>query len=182
MNKQVRKLSLGERMKCELAAALLHKPKVLFLDEPTLGLDVTMQVAIREFITTYNAQNDATVILTSHYMADVTALTKRIIVIYDGRLLYDGDLHALVEKIAPYQLLSFTLREETATERLERFGTVHEMNGLKAILRVPRGEGMQTAAQLLQQIAVDDLLIEDPPVENIIRQLFSDGRMAEAVS
>lgn len=181
LNKQVRKLSLGERMKCELAAALLHKPKVLFLDEPTLGLDVTMQVAIREFITAYNAQNDATVILTSHYMADVTALTKRIIVIYDGRLLYDGDLQALVAKIAPYQLLSFTLREETSDEALGQYGTIHEVDGRKAVLRVPRGEGMKTAAQLIPQIPVDNLLIEDPPVEEIIRQVFSDGRMAESL-
>ena len=101
LKKQVRKLSLGERMKCELAAALLHQPLVLFLDEPTIGLDVTMQVAIRNFIAEYNRRHGATVILTSHYMADVTALTRRIIVIDHGKLLYDGDLRALVEQVAP---------------------------------------------------------------------------------
>ena len=175
LNKQVRKLSLGERMKCELAAALLHKPKVLFLDEPTLGLDVTMQIAIREFITTYNAQYGATIILTSHYMADVTALTKRIIVISGGNLLYDGDLQALVEQIAPYKLLSLTLKGETSSASLAKYGKIHKEDGRKISLQVPRGEGMTIAAQILQTQPIEDLLIEDPPVEEIIRQVFAEG-------
>ncbi len=103
LTKQVRKLSLGERMKCELAAALLHRPKVLFLDEPTIGLDVTMQANVRRFIAEYNVRFEATVLLTSHYMADVTALCKRIIVIDKGRLLYDGDFQALIERVAPHK-------------------------------------------------------------------------------
>ena len=179
LNKQVRKLSLGERMKCELAAALLHKPKVLFLDEPTLGLDVTMQVAIREFVTTYNKTYGATVILTSHYMADVTALTKRIIVIDKGQILYDGDLQALVEKMAPFKLLSLTLREEKTHEQLQAFGEVESLEGFKAKIRVPRGRATATASEMLNNIRVDDLLIEDPPVEDIIRQIFS-GQTTES--
>ena len=105
LNKQVRKLSLGERMKCELAAALLHKPRTLFLDEPTIGLDVNMQVRIREFVAEYNARINATVILTSHYMADVTALCKRIIVIDKGRIVFDGDLGGLVERMSTQKIV-----------------------------------------------------------------------------
>ena len=173
LNKQVRKLSLGERMKCELAAALLHRPRVLFLDEPTLGLDVTMQVAIREFVADYNARYGATVILTSHYMADVTALTKRIVVIDHGRLLYDGDLSALVEQVAPYKILSVVLREAATAEQLAQYGQVETLDGVRASLRVPRGRATEVAAHLLTQIKVDDLLIQEPPVEDIIRQVFA---------
>lgn len=175
LNKQVRKLSLGERMKCELAAALLHRPKVLFLDEPTLGLDVTMQVAIRDFIIEYNRLYKATVILTSHYMGDVSALTERIIVINQGRRLYDGDLTALVEQVAPFKLLSLSLRESTSAEHLGRFGSVVKLDGHKAVLQVPRGRATETASKILAEIKADDLLIEDPPVEDIIRQVFADG-------
>jgi ABC-2 type transport system ATP-binding protein len=176
LKKQVRKLSLGERMKCELAAALLHRPRVLFLDEPTIGLDVTMQVAIRGFVAAYNERHGATVILTSHYMADVTALTQRIIVIDHGRLLYDGDLRALVEQVAPYKLLSVVLREAAGREVLERYGEIDSMDGVKATLRVPRGEATEVAARLLTSIKLDDVLIEEPPVEDIIRQVFAESR------
>jgi ABC-2 type transport system ATP-binding protein len=175
LKKQVRKLSLGERMKCELAAALLHRPRVLFLDEPTIGLDVTMQVAIRQFITEYNQRHGATIILTSHYMADVTALTRRIIVIHNGRLLYDGDLSQLVEQVAPYKLLSVVLREPTPTEVLTRYGEIEAIDGVKVTLRVPRGQATRVAAQLLSSIKLDDVLVEEPPVEDIIRQVFSEG-------
>lgn len=175
LNKQVRKLSLGERMKCELAAALLHRPKVLFLDEPTLGLDVTMQVAIRQFVADYNARYGATVVLTSHYMADVTALTKRIVVIHHGRLLYDGDLSALVEQVAPYKILSLVLRDTADVSQLANYGQLEKVEGVRASLRVPRGQATDTAAQLLTHIKIDDLLIEEPPVEDIIRQVFAEG-------
>ncbi len=178
IKKQVRKLSLGERMKCELAAALLHRPRVLFLDEPTIGLDVTMQVAIRNFVAEYNRRHGATVILTSHYMADVTALTRRIIVVDRGRLLYDGDLRQLVEQVAPYKLLSIVLRERTPRDVLERYGEIDSMNGIKATLRVPRGQATETAARLLSSIKLDDVLIEEPPVEDIIRQVFADSKAA----
>ena len=175
LKKQVRKLSLGERMKCELAAALLHKPKVLFLDAPTIGLDVTMQVAIREFIKTYNERHGATVILTSHYMADVTALTQRIIVMNNGRLLYDGDLKKLVEQIAPYKLLSLVFREAVGREQLTEYGEIEALDSVRAKLRVPRGEATRIAARLLNDIKLDDVLVEEPPVEDIIRMVFAQG-------
>ena len=178
VKKQVRKLSLGERMKCELAAALLHRPRVLFLDEPTIGLDVTMQVAIRRFVAEYNRRHGATVILTSHYMADVTALTQRIIVIDHGKLLYDGDLRALVEQVAPYKLLSIVLREPAARDVLTRYGEVESIDGIKATLRVPRGHATEVAAQLLSSVKLDDVLIEEPPVEDIIRQVFAESKAA----
>ncbi|HKZ85979.1 MAG TPA: ATP-binding cassette domain-containing protein [Anaerolineae bacterium] len=182
VKKQVRKLSLGERMKCELAAALLHRPRVLFLDEPTIGLDVTMQVAIRHFVAEYNRRHGATVILTSHYMADVTALTRRIIVIDQGKLLYDGDLWALVEQVAPYKLLSIVLREPAARGALAQYGEVESLDGVKATLRVPRGYATEVAARLLSNIKLDDVLIEEPPVEDIIRQVFAESKAARESS
>jgi len=178
VKKQVRKLSLGERMKCELAAALMHRPRVLFLDEPTIGLDVTMQVAIRQFIAEYNRRHGATVILTSHYMADVTALTRRIIVIDHGKLLYDGDLRQLVERVAPYKLLSIVMRDDTPREALTHYGEVESLDGVKARLRVPRGQATEVAARLLSAVKLDDVLIEEPPVEDIIRQVFADSKAA----
>jgi len=173
LKKQVRKLSLGERMKCELAAALLHQPRVLFLDEPTIGLDVTMQAKIREFVTEYNTRYGATVILTSHYMADVTALARRIIVIDHGRLVYDGDLKVLVEQVAPYKLLKVTLRKAVSCEMLSPFGEVEACDGLEAVLRVPRGQTSEAASRLLAALHVDDVTIEEPPVEAIISRVFT---------
>jgi ABC-type uncharacterized transport system, ATPase component len=129
LNKQVRKLSLGERMKCELAAALLHRPRVLFLDEPTIGLDVTMQARVREFVAEYNRRYGATVLLTSHYMADVTALCRRVIVINHGRLLYDGNLQRMVEQVAPHKIIHLTLHQPVALETLNRYGEVHAAMG-----------------------------------------------------
>jgi ABC-2 type transport system ATP-binding protein len=179
LKKQVRKLSLGERMKCELAAALLHQPKVLFLDEPTIGLDVTMQVAIRDFIIEYNRRHGATLILTSHYMADVTAITRRIIVIDRGRLLYDGDLNKLVERVAPYKLLSIALQQaDTPRSILTQYGEIEAREGVKVTLRVPRDTATEVAAQLLVNVKPTDVLIEEPPVEDIIRQVFAESKAA----
>ncbi|HSO18378.1 MAG TPA: ATP-binding cassette domain-containing protein, partial [Desulfosarcina sp.] len=149
LDKQVRKLSLGERMKCELAAALLHRPKVLFLDEPTIGLDVVMQMRIRQFIAEYNRRHGATVILTSHYMADVTALCKRVIVIDHGRLVHDGDLQAMVARLAPYKVLKLILKKPVACELLASFGRVETCTGLRAVIRVPRETATRAAAKLL---------------------------------
>ncbi|MCL4505873.1 MAG: ATP-binding cassette domain-containing protein [Chloroflexi bacterium] len=177
MKKQVRKLSLGERMKCELAAALLHRPGVLFLDEPTIGLDVTMQARIREFIAEYNRRYGATVILTSHYMADVTALCERIIVIDKGHLFYDGNFRALIERVAPYKIIKLLLEEPTTREALAQFGRVESCDGLTAVLHVPRAQATDSAARLLAQFKVDDVTFEEPPVEDIIREVFA-GRVA----
>ncbi|MBX7213977.1 MAG: ATP-binding cassette domain-containing protein [Thermoflexales bacterium] len=180
LRKQVRKLSLGERMKCELAAALLHRPQVLLLDEPTIGLDVTMQVRIRDFIAEYNARHGATVILTSHYMADVTALCERVIVIDKGHLLYDGDFRSLAERLAPYKVVKLRLPHPALGERLADFGELVSNDGLNAVLRVPRARAGETAARLLGQIEVDDVTFEDPPVEDVIRDVFAGGLEARA--
>jgi ABC-2 type transport system ATP-binding protein len=176
IDKQVRKLSLGERMKCELAAALLHRPKVLFLDEPTIGLDVVMQARIRQFVAEYNRRHGATVILTSHYMADVTALCERVIVIDHGKLIYDGNLRAMISRMAPYKVLSLILRSPVACADLSPYGQVDECNGLRAVIRVPRETATRAAAQLLSSVDVEDVTIEEPPVEEIVSDLFDRGQ------
>ena len=176
LTKQVRKLSLGERMKCELAAALLHRPRVLFLDEPTIGLDVTAQAAIREFLHDLQPPHaSATMLLTSHYMADVTALAQRILVIDHGRLLYDGALRALVERTAPYKLLRLTLAVAVDSADLARLGPVEAQDGLTVTLRVPRAESTRVAALALADLPVLDIAIEEPPVEQIIGEVFRSG-------
>jgi ABC-2 type transport system ATP-binding protein len=172
LNKQVRKLSLGERMKCELAAALLHRPRVLFLDEPTIGLDVTMQARVREFVAEYNRRYGATVLLTSHYMADVTALCRRVIVINHGRLLYDGNLQRMVEQVAPHKIIHLTLHQPVALETLNRYGEVQRCDGLEVELKVPRYETSRVGAQLLSELPVADVNIAEPPIEEIISEVF----------
>jgi ABC-2 type transport system ATP-binding protein len=172
LNKQVRKLSLGERMKCELAAALLHRPQVLFLDEPTIGLDVTMQARVREFVAEYNRRYGATVLLTSHYMADVTALCRRVIVINHGRLLYDGNLQRMVEQVAPHKIIHLTLHQPIALETLNRYGEVQRYDGLEVELKVPRYETSRIGAQLLSELPVADVNIAEPPIEEIISEVF----------
>jgi ABC-2 type transport system ATP-binding protein len=175
LTKQVRKLSLGERMKCELAASLLHRPKVLFLDEPTIGLDLTAQAAIRDFILTHNRRHNATVLLTSHYMADVTALAARILVIESGRLIYDGDLGGLVERTAPYKLLRLTLEKPVDGHHLSALGEIESADGLKVVLRVPRRNTKDVAARALASLPVADVTVEEPQVEEIIREVFRKG-------
>ncbi len=154
----VRNLSLGERMKMEIAGALLHRPKVLFLDEPTIGLDITMQKRIRGFVAEYNRRHGATVVLTSHYMADVQALCKRVIVIDHGRILYDGDLAALVERHSG---------DKTVTARLADGGEVKVAAG--------RLDIAAATGRLLSEHEVVDLTIEDPPIDEVIEQLFARG-------
>jgi ABC-2 type transport system ATP-binding protein len=175
LHKQVRVLSLGERMRCELAASLLHGPEVLFLDEPTLGLDVSGQAALRGFLRGYNEQRGATVLLTSHYMGDVTALATRVLVIDHGALLFDGDLAALVERHAPWRVIRVTLREAVDPERLAAHGEVVATDGSVVSLRVPRERTAQVATRLLADLPVDDVAIEDPPVEDVLRTVFSRG-------
>ena len=172
LKKQVRGLSLGERMKCELAAALLHRPQVLFLDEPTLGVDVTMQGRIRHFIADYNRRHGATVLLTSHYMADVTALCKRVIVIHHGSLLYDGDLDKLSDRIAPFKLVELDVENPEAAKSLERYAEVVEQQDSKVKLRIPRAETSAIVARILAELPVVDLTVQDPPIEEVIDQIF----------
>jgi ABC-2 type transport system ATP-binding protein len=170
VKKPVRNLSLGERMKVEVAGALIHRPQVLFLDEPTIGLDVTMQKRIREFVAEYNRRSGATVLLTSHYMADVQALCKRVIVIHHGRLLFDGRLSALSGRFAAYKTIGLTTLDGID---LGSFGEVVSRDGDRAVLRVPRDETSAVAARLLADERVSDLTIEDPPIEDVIALVFA---------
>lgn len=175
LQKPVRNLSLGERMKCEIAAALLHRPKVLFLDEPTIGLDVTMQRRIRAFLAEYNRLHEATILLTSHYMADVEALCKRVIVIHHGKLLYDGGLAGLVEQFSSYKTIIVEFLDKS-TERelgLQRFGQVVSSNDGQLTLRVPKSETASVTGRLLAELPVADLTIEDPPIEEVIEHVFA---------
>jgi ABC-2 type transport system ATP-binding protein len=180
LNKQVRKLSLGERMKCELAAALLHKPRTLFLDEPTIGLDVNMQVRIREFVAEYNQRVGASVILTSHYMADVTALCKRIIVIDKGKIVFDGDLSGLIERMSTQKIVKLQLEHTVGRDVLETYAQVKNLEGLNAELLVPRLEVSRVSARLLAELPIADVTIEDPPLEEVIGQVFAESSAARA--
>lgn len=182
LKKQVRKLSLGERMKCELAAALLHRPKVLFLDEPTIGLDVNMQESVRAFVRDYNQRFEATVILTSHYMADVTALARRILVIDAGQLVFDGDLASLAEQSSGGKRVRLQLRQPISLADLSRYGNDARIDGLSAELSVPRSEVSARAARLLADLDVADLTVEDPPIEAVMAELFGAGREKAAES
>lgn len=171
VKKPVRNLSLGERMKMEIVAALLHRPRVLFLDEPTLGLDVTMQRRIRTFVAEYNKRYNATVLLTSHYMADVEALCKRVVVIHHGRILFDGDLSNLVKQFSSFKTLSLSL-PNTDVE-LSQYGEVISREDGRITLRVPKSQTSQVTAKLLSTFQVDDLTVEDAPVDDVIDQVFS---------
>ncbi|MBI5151431.1 MAG: ATP-binding cassette domain-containing protein [Candidatus Pacebacteria bacterium] len=173
---QVRKLSLGQRMKCELIAALLHSPKVLFLDEPTIGLDVVMQKVMRDFIRDYNKEFGATIILTSHYMEDVKELCKRVIIIDHGKKLFDGELKSIIDAYAVNKILSVVLFEEVSREKLEKIGKIRSYNHPQITLLVPRKEATKRAATLLQNFPVADITIEEPPIEAIIRDVFQHGK------
>jgi ABC-2 type transport system ATP-binding protein len=173
---QVRKLSLGQRMKCELIAALLHSPKVLFLDEPTIGLDVIAQKNMRDFIKEYNRKYNATIILTSHYMTDVKELCKRVIIINEGKIVYDGYLEKIVNKFAPYKVISVDFSKEVSREDLEKFGEVLEYDMTHVKIRINKKDIAKMAEQILSRLHVDDLTIEDPPIEEIIRDIFSETK------
>jgi len=171
VRKPVRNLSLGERMKVEIVGSLLHRPRVLFLDEPTIGLDVTMQKRIRSFIAEYNRRHAATVLLTSHYMADVVALCRRVIVIHHGRVLFDGDLAALSDRFAAYKTIDVALAD--GTRPLDSYGEVLQRDGDRVKLRVPKAEAAPIAARLLGELQVADLTIEEPPIEDVIELVFA---------
>jgi viologen exporter family transport system ATP-binding protein len=173
VRKPVRNLSLGERMKVEVVGSLLHLPRVLFLDEPTIGLDVTMQKRIRSFIAEYNQRHGATVLLTSHYMADVVALCKRVIVIHHGKILFDGALSTLSDRFAAYKTIQVDLADGSAP--LDAYGEVLEREGDRAKLRVPKADTPRIAARLLAEHEVADLTIEDPPIEDVIELVFAGG-------
>lgn len=172
---QVRKLSLGQRMKCELVAALLHTPKVLFLDEPTIGLDVVSQKNMRDFIKQYNKRFNATIILTSHYMLDVQKLAERVIIIDKGIILYDGNLSNIIQKFAPHKVVEVDFEKEVSLDQLSSIGEVKELEGNHASIHVKRSEAANKASKLLDKFPVADLTIEEPSIEDIIRHIFNKG-------
>jgi ABC-2 type transport system ATP-binding protein len=177
LSKPVRNLSLGERMKCELVAGLLHHPEVLFLDEPTLGLDVSMQGRLRRFLAEYNRRSGVTMMLTSHYMADVVALCPRVILIHHGRLLYDGELAELARRLAPFKLIRVSLGDESAESKpdLPPDAEVVEQESGRLTFRVPRADVSAFTAHLLNTLPVADLAVEDPPIEAVIDQIYQGG-------
>jgi ABC-2 type transport system ATP-binding protein len=175
LNQPVRKLSLGERMKAELMAALLHQPQVLFLDEPTLGLDVNAQVGVREFLRQYNKRYSATILLTSHYMADISALCKRVLVIHQGLLIYDGSLEGLIDQFAPYREVQVELAHPLPELKLMHYGEIKSIEGQSARFLVQREALTRTVAQILAELEVIDLTVTDPPVEEVIGRVFSAG-------
>jgi len=174
LNVMVRELSLGERMKLELVAALLHQPKVLFLDEPTIGLDVVSQKAVREFLREHNKRNKTTVLLTSHYMADIQELCKRVIVIDHGTIFFDGLLHEIIDRFADFKLITIHTEAEPTCgdDCLKEFGEVVEKTATSVKLKVKRDRVIAACKGLLDALPVKDIDIEEVPIEDIIRGLF----------
>ena len=177
LTRPVRKLSLGQRMKAELLAALLHEPAVLFLDEPTLGLDVNAQARVRQFLAEYNRRTGATVLLTSHYMADITALCSRVLLMDQGRLFHDGPLDVLTDQLAPEREVVLELEQPLPMEALAGLGRLERMDGCELRLLVPRDQLIAVVAEMLERFSVRDLEVKDPPIEALIGQLFRQGRV-----
>ncbi len=177
LNQPVRELSLGERMKMELIAALLHSPSVLFLDEPTIGLDVVAQASIRRCLRDYNRDHGVTVLLTSHYMQDIEALCDRVMVINHGRLVHDGPLQTIIERFAAHKILTLRFQEGAWPDRIEDVGDVIEFNPPAVTLRVPRESVTRHAAELLSAYALSDVSIEDPPIDDVISAMYGDSAM-----
>jgi ABC-2 type transport system ATP-binding protein len=182
LTQPIRKLSLGERMKAELLAALIHEPKVLFLDEPTLGLDVNAQVAVRQFLREYNQRFNATILLTSHYMADITALCDRVLVIHQGLLIYDGSLAGLVDRFSPCREVNVEFKHIYPRHKLEAYADVREVEGASARFLVTQELLTKTVSQILGELEVVDLSITDPPIDDIIGQVFQSGNAETLVT
>ena len=172
MNVQVRRLSLGERVKMEILAALIHRPDILFLDEPTIGLDILSQQKIRDFLKTYNEQTKTTVILTSHYMRDIEELCRRAVIINQGQLVYDGTLADINHRMGDRKLLSLKSIEPVPREHLSLFGRVREYHGREAILEVPKGKIKETASAILSLLPVEDFTVTEIPLEESIALFF----------
>ncbi len=175
LSQPVRKLSLGQRMKTELLAALLHRPDILFLDEPTLGLDVNAQASVREFLREYNRRYQATVLLTSHYMADITALCERVMLIHEGSLMYDGSLQGILDRFAPVREIKLEMKDHENAPDLNSYGDLVECDGRSCRLLVERPKLTATVSKLLADIPLEDLTITDPPIEEIIGRIFAEG-------
>ncbi|MGZ4984262.1 MAG: ABC transporter ATP-binding protein [Chthoniobacterales bacterium] len=173
MNVMVRELSLGERMKMELISALIHEPRVLFLDEPTIGLDVVSQKRVREFLRVYNREHRTVMMLTSHYMQDIQELCDRVIVIDHGKIFFDGPLDDIIDRFSGYKIVSLTF-EERGTCDFAQFGEIIEQTPVSVQLKVPRAKVTETARQLLDNCKVTDINVQEVPVEDVIRQLFGE--------
>jgi len=172
LGRPVRELSLGERMKMELIAALLHSPDVLFLDEPTIGLDVIAQRNIQQFLKHYQEERQITILLTSHYMKDVSALCQRVVVIAQGVLQYDGSLSGIIDSFSGSKVIQLQLGIEQAASGLERFGEILKTDMPRVSIRVPRSNVSRVLAEILNTYTVDDVAVEDPPLEEVIASLF----------
>ena len=175
MNVMVRELSLGERLKMELISALIHEPRVLFLDEPTIGLDVVSQKRVREFLRVYNEQHRIVTLLTSHYMQDIEELCHRVLVIDHGKIFFDGPLAQIIDRFSGHKIISLTF-EKQATRDLSAFGEIIEQTPVSVQLKVPRAKVTDTCRQLLEACHVSDINVQEVPVEEVIRQLFGDRR------
>jgi ABC-2 type transport system ATP-binding protein len=179
MNVMVRELSLGERMKMELISALIHEPRVLFLDEPTIGLDVVSQKRVREFLRVYNEEHRIVTLLTSHYMQDIQELCHRVLVIDHGKIFFDGPLDKIIDRFSGHKILSLTF-DQQVTRDFSRFGEVIEQTPMSVQLKVPRAKVTETCRELLQACDVSDINVQEVPVEEVIRQLFGERRVQHA--
>jgi len=177
----VRELSLGERMKIELIAALLHQPQLLLLDEPTIGLDVVAQATIQRCLKEYNAVRGVTMLLTSHYMRDVEALCSRVLVINHGKVIYDGDLSGITERFGQAKLVKLQFAGETTPHDLEQFGEVTSREGPAADLKVDRSRVAEVLGVILDRYTVVDMSVQDPPLDQVIARVFEEGRVAPEV-
>jgi len=177
LHQPVRKLSLGERMKAELVASLIHFPKILFLDEPTIGLDVSAQISIRQFLKDYNEKYKATIILTSHYMEDIEVLCDRVILIHKGKIIFDGDLYGIVDKIAPYKEITVKLKGNLDIEAMRKFGEIREVEGTEVRIIVNREEVFEKINEILRSFPVEDFSVTDPPLEEVISRVFSGSEI-----
>jgi ABC-2 type transport system ATP-binding protein len=177
LTQPIRKLSLGQRMKAELLAALIHHPQILFLDEPTLGLDVNAQAAVREFLRDYNTRYQSTIILTSHYMADITALCPRILIINQGILVYDGELDKLLKSFADYRQVKIDLVSPLERKDLKKYGEISSIEGKEVCFSIPFAKLTSTITLLLEELDILDFSVQDPPVEEIISHLFTQGNL-----
>ncbi|MFM7363445.1 MAG: ATP-binding cassette domain-containing protein [Cuspidothrix sp.] len=175
LTQPVRKLSLGERMKAELLAALLHRPQVLFLDEPTLGLDINAQVGVRDFLKEYNQLYQATILLTSHYMADITALCQRVLLIHHGKLMYDGELNGLLATFSPYREIYVELGQPLPLANLKTYGDVQMLEGRSVRFIVQQEAMTRTVSEILANLDVVDLTVKELPVEEVIGRVFKTG-------
>jgi ABC-2 type transport system ATP-binding protein len=175
LNVMVRELSLGERMKMELVASLLHQPRILFLDEPTIGLDVVSQKVVREFLREHNESRKTTIVLTSHYMADIQALCRRVVIIDRGRIFFDGPLSEIIDRFADFKLVTIHCAAPTAVapETLKKYGEVLEQRAGSIQLKIKRDRVIPACKALLDELAVDDIDIQEVPIEEVIRQIFA---------